>query len=273
MIRKGYSKIAFFLALAAMLTSAEIAAAQTNYFTTVIDSSLQTADLSNRLFQSRMALAASARRRRGGSTSAPRTGGAPSVPARPQPNPRTTFTPVTTDLMPIVFADAAAKTAEQFYRCGAGTDQPYFRMNTPGRRDFLRMLFHYNDLMRARAGGAYVYDVAYAASEMVLACRSVQGGESLAPEQAEGVRAQVRETFENDANFQQLPARKRQQLYETYALVAMFLGEYYNDASNAGDRAVAEQIRRTAQDQLEAFFGAPLDDLSFTAHGVTVQGN
>ena len=78
----------------------------------------------------------------------------------------------------------------------------------------------------------------------------------------------MRQAFEDNAEFQSLPAGKKQQLYETYVLVAMFLREYYNGSLNAGDRAVAEQLKRTAQDQLESFFNAPLGELTFTADGV-----
>lgn len=115
-------------------------------------------------------------------------------------------------------------------------------------------------------------DVARAASFMAINCYyTYTGGRELTARQMDALREQFHVAYANDAGFQRLADRERQSNYESYAIMGMFIAsayESYKGAHQEGDAAKLQNLREIARKQLEATFGAPVDQLSFTNNGV-----
>lgn len=181
----------------------------------------------------------------------PTTTGTPTRPAsstRPSPG-ATTFNPVAPSVAPQQLAakvTAERKETEQFY---AG------------------LLEAYRGMLRER--GLPENDVARAASFAVSVSYSVYSdGRFLSEQQLAGLREQMREVFSEDAEFQRLSDRDKQELYESYAIIGMYLSSIYDGARKAGHQKGVEQMRHLARTQLEETFGAPAEQLAFTDDGV-----
>jgi hypothetical protein len=174
-------------------------------------------------------------------------------PARPTPAPRpapgeTTFRPVAPMLVPQMLAaraPAERKEAEKF---------------------FAGLLDGYREILRRK--GLPQYDVARAASFAVTVSHDVLqgGGRDLSEGQREGLREQMREVFAEDADFQRLSDREKQELYEGYAIIGMYLSAV--GATRGETQEWLAQMRRLARTQLEETFGVPAERLAFTADGV-----
>jgi hypothetical protein len=181
----------------------------------------------------------------------PTTAGTPTRPAsstRPAPG-ATTFNPVAPSVAPQQLAakvTAERKETEQFY---AG------------------LLESYREMLRER--GLPENDVARAASFAVSVSYSVYSdGRFLSEQQLAGLREQMREVFSEDAEFQRLSDRDKQELYESYAIIGMYLSSIYDGARKAGHQKGVEQMRHLARTQLEETFGASAEQLAFTEDGV-----
>lgn len=192
--------------------------------------------------------------RRKGQQQRPTTGkpGQQSPQTRPVSSPRpaagaTTFKPVAPALVPRQLAARAPAEREE------------------AERFFTRLLEEYREIMRSK--GLPPNDVARAASFLVASSHNVYSvGGDLAPGQLDGLREQMREVFAEDAEFQRLSDREKQELFEGYAIIGMYLSGV--KASDSGDREWLAQMRRLARTQLEETFGAPADKLVFTNDGV-----
>lgn len=193
------------------------------------------------------------------SSPAPKTGGAPKSPAPgggPAATTRgagaTTFRPVASSLMPAQLARGLAKTPAQ------RADLEQF---------FGKMLDAYRDILREK--GVAPNDVARAASYAIANSYSVfHEGADLSARQMDGLRAQVREALAEDEEFQRLDDRQRQELYEGYAIIGMYVFSMHDAAARAGDRELATKLRALAQAQLAETYGVPADRLRFTDTGI-----
>jgi hypothetical protein len=172
----------------------------------------------------------------------------PASSARPAPGP-TTFTPVAPMVAPQALAakvPSDQKQIEEFYTS---------------------LLESYRALVRKK--GAPENDVARAASFAVSVSYSVYNdGVFLTERQLEGVRAQMREVFSEDQDFQRLSDRDKQELYESYAIIGMYISSIYDGARKANHEKGIAQMRHLAQTQLEETFGASVEQLAFTDDGV-----
>lgn len=189
--------------------------------------------------------------RRAPSTKPGTTTGAPTRPAsstQPAPGP-TTFNPVAPMLAPHQLAakmPAERKETEEFY---AG------------------LLQTYREMLRER--GLPENDVARAASFAVSVSYNVYSdGRFLTEQQLAGLREQMREVFSEDQEFQSLSDRDKQELYESYAIIGMFLSSIYDGARKANHQKGLEQMRHLARTHLQETFGAPAEQLAFTDDGV-----
>lgn len=195
-----------------------------------------------------------ASRRQGQQQQRPTTGrpGRQSPQTRPASSPRTaagatTFRPVAPSLVPRQLAARAPAEREE------------------AERFFSRLLEEYREIMRGK--GLPPNDVARAASFLVAISYDVYGaGSKLGPGQLDGLREQMREVFAEDAEFQRLSDREKQELFEGYAIIGMYLSGV--PASKGGDREWLAQMRRLARAQLEETFGVSVDRLVFTNEGV-----
>lgn len=172
----------------------------------------------------------------------------PASSARPTAGP-TTFNPVAPMLAPHQLAakvPAERKETEEFY---AG------------------LLQTYREMLRER--GLPENDVARAASFAVSVSYNVYSdGRFLTEQQLAGLREQMREVFSEDDEFQRLSDREKQELYESYAIIGMFLSSIYDGARKAGHQKGVEQMRHLARTHLQETFGAPAEQLAFTDDGV-----
>jgi hypothetical protein len=195
-----------------------------------------------------------AARRQGQQQQRPAAGkpGRQSTQTRPASSPRaaagaTTFRPVAPMLVPRLLAERAPAEREKAERFFAG------------------LLEEYREIMRGK--GLPPNDVARAASFLVAISHDVYGGGGkLGPGQLDGLREQMREVFAEDAEFQRLSDREKQELFEGYAIVGMYLSGV--PASRGDDREWLAQMRRLARTQLEETFGVSVDRLVFTNEGV-----
>ena len=132
-------------------------------------------------------------------------------------------------------------------------------------RFFAKLLEEYREIMRRK--GLPQNDVARAASFLVAISHDVYSDESdLSQGQLDGLREQMREVFAEDAEFQRLSDREKQELFEGYAIIGMYLSGV--SASKGDDREWLAQMRRLARTQLEETFGVSADKLVFTNDGV-----
>lgn len=246
-----------------LLSAAWPLRAQTNFFDLSITQAMETSQLSNSLFQMRMAT---------GAQSGGNDGGArrPAKKLSPQParNRKTTFKPVTTHIMPAMFAKAVGDAAKKLYKPGGGTDQLYFQLDTLDKLDFMRWLFNYDDKMRVRDGGIYRNDVAYAAGEMIIEFQLRTTNRALTAKQVQGLRRQMWRYFETNREFQKLSNEKKQQLYETYVLLGQYMRWCYDETRGGKNKPISDAVRGAAQTQLERFLGAPMSRIAFTDNGV-----
>lgn len=193
-------------------------------------------------------------------TSGPRTGGRTTKPpptgGRPAtPSPAggaTTFRPVGKSVLPPQLARNLGKTPAE------RADLEQF---------FAGMLGAYQDMLREK--GVAPNDVARAASFAIANSYSVyHDGQELSGRQMEGLRAQMREAFAEDDEFQRLDDRQRQELYEGYAIMGMYVLSMHDAAVRAGDRGLIAKIHTLARTQLDETFGVPADRLRFTDAGI-----
>ena len=187
-------------------------------------------------------------------TGRPTSSPPPSGTRHPNPTPNTTgastsFRPVAASLVPQQLAaktPAHRKEADEFFN---------------------RLLEAYREM--ARDKGAPLNDVARAAAFSLLSSYYVYNGrETLTPQQMEAVRRQMREMLLDDADFQRLGDRQKQELYESYVILGMFVGSIYDGASKRGDKTKVAEMRELARRQLEGAFGVPVGQLRFTDAGV-----
>jgi len=196
--------------------------------------------------------------RRAKPTPARKTGGGTTSPAptgRPATTPAagaTTFRPVAASLMPSQLARGLAKTPAQ---------------RADLERFFAKLLDAYTDILREK--GVAPNDVARAASYAIANSYSVfRDGEDLSARQMDGLRAQVREALAGDEEFQRLDDRQRQELYEGYAIIGMYVFSMHDAAVRAGDRELTAKLRDLARAQLVETYGVPADRLRFTEAGI-----
>ncbi|HWS54015.1 MAG TPA: DUF6683 family protein, partial [Pyrinomonadaceae bacterium] len=134
-------------------------------------------------------------------------------------------------------------------------------------RFFAKLLDAYTDILREK--GVAPNDVARAASYAIANSYSVfRDGEDLSARQMDGLRAQVREALAGDEEFQRLDDRQRQELYEGYAIIGMYVFSMHDAAVRAGDRELTAKLRDLARAQLVETYGVPADRLRFTEAGI-----
>ncbi|MET0646042.1 MAG: DUF6683 family protein [Pyrinomonadaceae bacterium] len=122
----------------------------------------------------------------------------------------------------------------------------------------------------ARRKGLPQNDVARAASFALAVSHDVYSGEGreLGQRQLEGLREQMREVLSEDADFQRLSDREKQELFEGYAILGMYISTLYDGARRANHQKGIEQLRQMARTHLEETFGVPVERVTFTDAGV-----
>jgi hypothetical protein len=152
------------------------------------------------------------------------------------------------------------------------TNATAIRIATPAHREeaerfYSRFLEAHASM--ARRKGVPANDVSRAASFAISTLYYVhRGGETLGEGQLEALRAQMRELFAGDEEFQRLPARARQELYESYVIQGMAVSAIYDGARQAGDKRKAEEMQQAARQTLRELLGVSADRLAFTNRGV-----
>jgi hypothetical protein len=68
--------------------------------------------------------------------------------------------------------------------------------------------------------------------------------------------------------FRALDDRQRQEMYESYVILGMFVSAAYESANKTNDKELADKMRKLARIQLEGAFGVPVERLRFTDDGV-----
>jgi hypothetical protein len=171
----------------------------------------------------------------------------------------TTTTAGTTTFEPVGGPMAPARLAKDFAK-------------KPGDRDkmqkfFAQLLETYKEILRNK--GVPENDVARAASFAISASYGVLKQYLPADEREfDGVRAQIRQLFSTSEKFQRLSDRQRQELYEGYAIVGMFVSTVESLPPEKRDPAMVAESRRFARVYLEQLFGVPAEKLRLTAKGI-----
>ena len=70
------------------------------------------------------------------------------------------------------------------------------------------------------------------------------------------------------SKFQALDDRQRQEMYESYIILGMFVSAAYESANKTNDKELADKMRKLARIQLEGAFGVSVERLRFTDEGV-----
>lgn len=198
-----------------------------------------------------------ARRSSQPSTANSRSSSRSSNPARSATSPArggTTFQPVASMLLPAQLARESGSTPVEQQKA---------------LKFFSTILNTYKDL--ARQKGAPLYDMSRAASFMLIASYRVSTGQQLPQNQMEALREQMREFYATDAEYQQLSNRQKQEIYESYVILGMYLNAVYDGASTAGDQRAMNDMRDIARKQLQETFDVSADQLNFTDNGITIR--
>jgi hypothetical protein len=165
---------------------------------------------------------------------------------------QTTFRPVAASIMPQRLASQMGRTPDERGRL---------------EKFFAGLLKDYREM--AVGKGAPLNDVARASSFAVGTSYDVYNeGRLLGDRAFQAVREQMRAELAGSRKFQALDDRRRQEMYETYVIMGMFVSAAYESANRAGDRELAEKMRKLARIQLEGAFGVPVERLRFTDEGV-----
>lgn len=143
---------------------------------------------------------------------------------------------------------------------------------TPDERQKLDHIF--SDLLEnyrnnLRRSGAPPNDVARAASFLIASSYMVYfDARPLSDAQYLALRRQMHEVFAGDAQFQRLPDRERQRMFEGYGITAAWIDIGYQIVKKDGDREGMAQWREMARRNLENMLGAPPEQVRFTDSGV-----
>jgi hypothetical protein len=193
----------------------------------------------------------SSKRTRRPTPNAPNGGGGNNGGGTPFAGP-TTFNPVATSIIPKRLAERMAKTQ---------AERPELE------KFFGGLLDTYKEM--AREKGAPLNDVARASSFAVGTSYDVYNeGRMLGTRPFEAMREQMRAELAASQKFQTLDDRRRQEMYETYVIIGMFVSSMYESAVKSNNPALAAKMRELARVQLEESFGVPVAQLRFTDDGV-----
>jgi hypothetical protein len=164
----------------------------------------------------------------------------------------TTFQPVAASVMPQRLAAQMARTP---------AERPELE------KFFGGLLETYKEI--AREKGTPLNDVARASSFAVGTSYDVYNeGRVMGERPYAALREQMRATLAGSRRFQTLDDRRRQEMYETYVILGMFVSSMYESAVKSNNPQIAEKMRELARIQLEDAFGVPVNRLRFTDEGV-----
>jgi len=165
---------------------------------------------------------------------------------------QTTFRPVAASIMPQRLASQMGRTPDERGRL---------------EKFFAGLLKDYREM--AVGKGAPLNDVARASSFAVGTSYDVYNeGRLLGDRAFQAMREQMHAELAGSRKFQALDDRRRQEMYESYVIMGMFVSAAYESANRTGDRGLAEKMRQLARIQLEGAFGVPVGRLRFTDEGV-----
>lgn len=165
---------------------------------------------------------------------------------------QTTFRPVAASIMPQRLATQMGKTSEDRARL---------------EKFFAGLLRDYKQMAVDR--GAPLNDVARASSFAVGTSYDVYNeGRLLGDGAFRAMREQMYDALAASQKFQALDDRQRQEMYESYVILGMFVSAAYESANKTNDKELAGKMRKLARIQLEGAFGVSVERLRFTDEGV-----
>ena len=165
---------------------------------------------------------------------------------------QTTFSPVAASIIPQRWAWQMSKTPEKRAQL---------------EKFFSALLEDYKEMARER--GAPLNDVARASSFAVGTSYDVYNeGHMLGERPFQAMREQMYAALAASPKFQALDDRQRQEMYENYILLGMFVSVMYENAVKEHDPELAAKMRKLARIQLEGAFGVAVERLRFTDEGV-----
>lgn len=230
-----------------------------NMYNLPIQQTMQTMDLSHRLFLMRRS---SARRGRASKASSARTSKGPAASSSRLPTSSgpiagsasggTTFRQVEPSIAPAYLARTIGRNPEERTRI---------------ERMFSDLLENFRD--NARRSGGEINDVARSATYLIASSYSVYfNTEPLNPEAYAALREQVRQAFNEDAEFQRLSDREKQRVHESYAITGAWIDIGESILKRKGDQKGVEQWRQMARQNLQNMLGVAPEQVRFTQTGV-----
>lgn len=128
-------------------------------------------------------------------------------------------------------------------------------------------LADYRDLARKR--GAVENDVSRAAAFFIATCYDVlQGRDTLTAADMIVLRAQMQGVFAQNAKFQGLDDRRRQEMFEKFAILGMHIGGLQERGRVEKDPKIAALARDMSRDLLESTFGLPASRVRIDGRGL-----
>jgi hypothetical protein len=171
---------------------------------------------------------------------------------KPTANPGTTFTPVGAPFVPQQLSAQLAKSPQE---------QKYIE------EVLTKCLNYYKD--NAQQKGVPLNDVARALNYYIATSYFVySNGSGPSQPQMDATRDTIRTNLIQDATFQQMSDRQKQEAYETLIVLAGFVDLGYGTTKQKGNDASAAQFRDMAKHNLETLLGVPADKIHFTDEGL-----
>lgn len=190
--------------------------------------------------------------------------------AQPRPAPRSAGTRATSS------SNRRASSGTTLFRPVAASIYPHqmaaqVTQNNAERRELETFLMdclrNYEANMRRQRQP--VKDVARAVSYFIGISYNVYSPHStLTPSQGDALRAEIKETLEQDERFQSLSNRERQEMYETMAVMAEYVAISADVAAQKGNKQLGDMAREMAKSNLESLFGVPASQIRITDNGL-----
>jgi hypothetical protein len=166
----------------------------------------------------------------------------------------TRFTPVAPSIVPQELASSAGNTPER---------------QREMKRFFEECLAIYEEDRRGK--GLAVKDVALAVSYFIGVSYNIyNGGSSFSPTGGRALQAQIRDALVEDGDFATLPNAEKQRIYETMAVMGVFIVYGAGLADKSGSEDLKVMVRSVAKDNLERVLKTPASKVKITDAGIAL---
>lgn len=133
---------------------------------------------------------------------------------------------------------------------------------------FNELLKSYDELLVSNKETRLKNNVAGAAAFALLTSRYVLTGSELSEKQSEALLQDINALLASADKFKNLPARERQRMFETFAIMGGLVMMYHHEGTQEGDKEKIAQGKDLAKSIFSQFFDVPVNEIQFTDEGV-----